>query len=227
MRSRLRTPQWTVGVIVAILAVLAVGVSSASAALPEFQLEEGLKFPAKFSNSTGALERMENTSGNVVVQCMGAATTTGQITSKTEVGKVVESWPNCKNSYGESIGTITSVALKGHLGYINKAKKEVGLELEVEAAGEEPVWTEFNGFFGDKVVQKGHLIGAIGPVNTPKTKQMKLTYEEEKGVQKITKFEGGPTGQQLHWTLLGETQNAGVRAKEIEQFSEGSVEIKA
>ncbi len=81
-----------------------------------------------------------HTSGGPVVECQNEAAT-GEATGTDEVGNVSVRFTGCTSfglpatSEGLAAGEIQTTALKGRLGYINKAKHEVGVLLEPAAAG--------------------------------------------------------------------------------------------
>ncbi|HTC60830.1 MAG TPA: hypothetical protein VK691_12035 [Solirubrobacteraceae bacterium] len=162
-------------------------------------------FPQKFSGETGT-PRLETSPGRKLV-CSGHTKLTGQFNGPTEVTNTVvtfekcrfEGFAACENSGTEIIKTKT---LTGKLGYISKSKEEVGLDFTGEAkTGSEPVWAEFTCSLLGKVSITGHVIGNITKphLNLPGETEFALSFDETKGVQTPSAFEGGPSGQQLHW----------------------------
>lgn len=124
-----------------------------------------------------------------------------------------EGQPCSSNFAGE--GEVTNLdqwfegeGMKGHLGWVNKAKQEVGLFITAfntksedveqrrllfaacQAGGPESVRNLEIG--GNKKGGNG-IIGLIGPVNTMTT-EYKLTYAQTKGVQDPSAFEGKSGG---------------------------------
>jgi len=131
------------------------------------------------------------TTTKIKITCQ-AATDHGELTGpKTDTEQITltgceSSGIKC-SSVGQAEGTIVTATLKSVLGYINKAKKEVGVDLEGISS---PVFAEFN--CGPvSVVISGSVIAKVTPVN-----KMTTTYSElfaaSKGKQKIEKFEKRP-----------------------------------
>ncbi len=91
------------------------------------------------------------------------------------------------NSVGDPSNTML-VILSGNDCYVNKANKEVGVDLSVT-----PLNIEVPAI-GAKIIIKGNVIGAFTPVNSSKTSGFALTFTQaSNGVQSITKCEGGIT----------------------------------
>jgi hypothetical protein len=118
----------------------------------------------------------------------------GELTSPTTEGKVVSVFSKCTSlgkvcaSPGAKKGTIETKDLSGSLGYLNKAKHEVGVDLKAESGS---VLAEFE-CEGLTVVVTGSVIGQITPVNTF-TKTSTTTFEvNAEKFQKYKKFESGP-----------------------------------
>jgi hypothetical protein len=123
----------------------------------------------------------------------------------------------CTSNFGENEGEVTNLdewfearGLKGHLGWIDKSKQEVGLFITAfntksenieerhllfaacKAGGPESVRNLEIG--GDKKGGNG-VIGMITPVNTMTT-EYQLAYDQEKGIQAPSAFEGKTGGLQ-------------------------------
>lgn len=134
----------------------------------------------------------------------------------------------CSSNFAEYEGQVTNLdqwfeeeGLKGHLGWVNRAKQEVGLFLTAfntksedieqrhllfaacQAGGPESVRNLEIG--GDKKGGNG-VIGLIGPDNTMTT-EYTLTYAQSGGVQNPPAFEGKSGGlkgsQEGVWLPLG------------------------
>jgi hypothetical protein len=94
----------------------------------------------------------------------------------------------CK-SPGAKEGEVKTAPLTATLGFINKAKNEVGLEVK---PSEGEVFAKFT--CGEVTVEiKGAVIGSIGPVNKLVELGSHFTTEfaQKEGKQAIKKFEGG------------------------------------
>jgi hypothetical protein len=174
--------------LVAVLALSAVGASAASAALPEFTPSTGVKLTG--TAGAGLLETVTGTK----VTCT-ASTNSGEITGVKTVSKVKVKFTGCEstgakcNTTGAAVGELVTEELKATLGYLNAAKKEVGLDFV-------PVGTKFIEFscgtalVGVKVT--GSVICRVTPVNV-KSATATVTCKQSKGIQEFTKFEGGET----------------------------------
>ncbi len=125
---------------------------------------------------------------------------TGLVESVKNVGAVHTSLTGCESGFSSctngSPGVIELHELKGTIGYVNAAKKEVGLRLEPTISGAE--YAKFScgttNFLFTRV-----LIGALTPVNVQQ-QTFKDTYAQTSASQAIQKFEGSL----LEETLLGE-----------------------
>jgi hypothetical protein len=172
--------------LVSAVALSALAATSASAALPEFRPP----FPKAFSSTSGktVLEtvkkfKMTCTSDRNTGEVTGPKTGTVVITF---VGCTIPGAP-CSN-VPETPGLVKTNTLVADLGYINKATKEVGLDL-------------FNGNLiaqftcgGVPVAVKGSVIGKLTPVNKIVNPPggFTLKFAQAKGKQKITHLEGEP-----------------------------------
>jgi len=111
-------------------------------------------------------------------------TSTGTILTEVELEKV-----KC-NSAGAKEGEVKTKPVTAELGFINKAKGEVGLE-ERPTTG-----TALATFTCAKttIEVRGGVIGSITPINKATTSEgLTETIALKEGKQAITKFEGGPT----------------------------------
>jgi hypothetical protein len=173
---------------------------------PEVQTKGGWEFLAVIAGekvpftSTSGEGTLETASGETV-KCK-EDTNEGEITGPKEVSKVVVKFKGCKatilgfikvacKTSGAGTEEIVTEKLKGHIGYLNKSKKEVGQELEPEGT----LFAKFE-CAGETVEVRGHVIGKLTPTDSM-TKTTTLTFEQSGGKQKYTEFEGGPSGQIL------------------------------
>lgn len=202
--------------LVAIIAMSAAMATSASAALPEFSPPFAKPFT---STSKGSLLQ---TVGGTKVKCT-ADTNVGEITAPT-TGLVTITFTGCKlgklfcNTPGTPPGMIVTGLLSMAIHYINKAKKEVGVDLE-EPAGA-PIMTFACGPAIRGVVI-GSVIGRITPVNKPviPSATFKLKFAQALGTQKVTKLEGGPIDV-LEATFGGPFEGAGLASTDLILFGE-------
>jgi hypothetical protein len=167
--------------LVAVLVVGVAGVSSASAALPEFKGETG---------------KITGTMGTAKMSALGASwaceqgTSSGEYLNSTTLANVGLTFKNCNKTQmecytHEKSSNNVEVALAGlqaKLGYLNKATKAVGLKFEMARNK-----CEDEDFGEQKYV--GNLIGSIGPVNT-KTKAFTVHLVVLAAKQEFTAFEG-------------------------------------
>jgi hypothetical protein len=171
--------------VIALVAVCMLGVlaSSASAAFPEFKVKSGdKKFPVTFTGSSSAVLF----TGPGIFNC-AASSISGEIVGAKEIAKVKmtftatptdDCFELCRQSSTEIWET---KELKGEVGYLSKAKFEVGLLLG-------PV----SGQFAECKLSKallGSLIGQLSPTNVPRS-SFTLTYKAASGKQAIKSFEG-------------------------------------
>jgi hypothetical protein len=191
--------------------------------------------PVTFTGEGGGV-RLE-WSGFRSENCNGLTSITGEFISRKHIANAVVTWTTCNNPYecgnNGAKETVTSEPLTGTLGYINKAKKEVGLMFGAEyTSGTKPTWASRLTCSSYGVTPLGELIVPITPVNA-KALKLKLTENGREGRQEVTQFEGGAANQQLYWKeLTQEPVPFSVRATaELERFTQGKgsleVEIKA
>jgi hypothetical protein len=205
----------------AVAAVMAFSGASASA-LPEFSAPFGKPF-----TSTSKASLFETVGGSKLM-CK-ADTNTGEVTGP-QSGVITITFTGCKltgipcNTPGMAPGTIATNLLTMTIGYINKANKEVGVDL-VEPFG--------GGFLnygcGPTLFAKvqGSVIGRITPINV-KVKPGKvftLHFTQSKGVQKPVKLEGGPVDV-LETSFGGPFVESGLMSTDKVKFGE-VVELKA
>jgi hypothetical protein len=198
--------------LVAMLALSAVGISSAAAALPEFQKEgKPLAETVKFT-SAGTEAFVETGGGSDTC----TASITGETKGSTEVAKVGIKFEKCKN--GWPCVAFEAKELKGKLGYIGKGV--AGLLLEPSS-----------GLFATCTAGsrrgefKGSVIGEVRPINKAGTK-FTLEYNETGGYQELTHFEGEALIHQLEANVNGTFADFGM-GYEPELVMSKTIEIKA
>jgi hypothetical protein len=201
-------------VFVAVVALFALGASSASAALPELKPAPTEAQPVTFTATTSAPTKMYQSNGQIM-ECAGTASISGEFINPKAIRNTVVTFTHCKlASYkcgNAEPETIKSAPLSGTLGYVNKAKQEVGLmfgaEFKHKPLEKPPIWAAavfcLAGGTGQKADLVGELISSITPVN----RQVKVgehfslvNQGSFSGIQEITKFEGGVENQQLSWS---------------------------
>ncbi len=163
--------------------------ASASAVLPEFSGP----FAKTFSSTSKA--SLFETVGGAKTTC-SADTNSGEITGP-QTGVVTIVFTGCKlkgiacNTPGAAPGTIATNLLSIRVGYINKANKEVGLDL-VPAAGARFLAYGCGTALFAKV--EGSVIGRITPINKLVTppKTFILKFFQTAGFQQFTKLEATP-----------------------------------
>lgn len=178
--------------LVAVFAVGAVAVASASAVLPEF---EG-PFPNGFTAKELGVGKVETVAGRTV-EC-GEAETSGSINAPKDALVKAILFKKCKSTAfgagncqtaGHAEGDVTTTALLALLGYITKPK--VGLLFEPESGVNFATFVCKTILGNENLTVKGTVICELTPVNT-KGKSFVLTCKQTKGVQSPTSFEGGP-----------------------------------
>lgn len=203
--------------VVGMLVVSAIGVATASAALPEFDGPFPIHFVAN-QLGTGTLL----TAGGREVSCSGGSTL-GFITSAKHVSVNSIIYTGCKSTSfgagecrsGATKEEIKSLALLGLLGYINKVNKEVGLLFEPSGGINHFASFECETFLGkEKLVVRGTVICHLSPVNTL-TKNYHLLCKQTKGVQEPLSFEGLATKDTL--------ETEGVSGPEVFGFEQSGV----
>lgn len=173
-----------------LVAVSGVGAATAASAsaLPEFTGP----FPKPFMSSS----KVSNlgTVSKKRVKCI-ADTNTGEVTGPN-AGHVTIRYTGCEsskfpcNSPGAGAGEVVTFPLTTTLGYVNRAAKEVGLDLANPAGAlvEEFQCANIRG------VVRGSVLGKITPINKPVKPPSKLTvkFVQKAGKQSIVEFAGGP-----------------------------------
>jgi hypothetical protein len=202
--------------LVAMFATSAATAVSASAALPEFSGPFSKTFTS--TSKTSVLE----TVGGIAVTCT-ADTNSGEITGP-QTGSVTIVFTGCKlgkvpcNTPGAAPGVIATATLGMKINYINKAKKEVGIDL-VEAAG-----APFMSYGCGPVLRGvviGSVIGRITPINKLVTPAEKFTlkFAQAIGVQKPLKLEGAPIDV-LETSFGGPFEQTGLASTDLILFGE-------
>jgi hypothetical protein len=173
---------------------------------PEVVLEPGGKYTAlKIEASSGGARTYVEWATGKSLECTSSEFKGHFINSKELEGKM--KWSECfggdryecfneKEVYeGRYIHSwIQSEELKGTLGYVNKAKKEVGIKLKGASS---EIWANNVNCLGSKFPLTGSLGGQMSlPVNTkiPTTKAFSIVYTE-KADEQVT----GELGGQLLW----------------------------
>jgi hypothetical protein len=199
-----------------VLGTSAALVTSASAALPEFTAP----FPKTFTaTSKGSLLE---TVGGKKTKC-SADSGFGEITGPQN-GFFTIIFTGCKlnkvpcNTPGLVPGAIATNLLSMKMYYINKAKKEVGIDM-VEAAG--LPFLEYG--CGTAVLARvqGSVIGKIKPKNklvTP-SETFKLVFKQSLGIQEVSNLEGGPIDI-LETSFGGPFETTGLKSTDQILFGE-------
>jgi len=226
--------------LVAVMAVSAMSVASASAALPEFKAN---KFPVAFSShnllpleptlhSTTAL-------GEKNVKCK-MSLDKGEILNAKLVAKVTvlytgcveEGTTNACTSTGEPKGAIVTSEIHGIIGYItgHLTEKLVGTELLPENTSSNNVFATFvcEGP-ASTVIVEGCTIGQASPINVSQPTGNLLFEELAGGGQKYTSIDGGshqPCVQTVTASILKLKGTGWIMDEEHEEFVE-PVELKA
>ncbi len=209
--------------LVATLVTLIVSVTAASAALPEFLGP----FPNKFALTSGKTT-LETVTG-LKVTCKKDAANGEVAGPKTD--SVTITLTGCVlnglvcNTPGVAAGEIITSPLLSTLGYINRAKKQVGDSLENPTGAP---FTQFICGSGLTITVTGSVIGRIKPVNTLITppKHFKIAFKQAVGKQKPTKLEGGPIDVLGVAVNGGPSEEAGLSSTETLTFATPT-EVKA
>ncbi len=120
------------------------------------------------------------------------------------------------NTPGVVPGSIATNSLSMRIYYINKAKKEVGIDL-VQAAG--APFMEYVCGSGLFARVQGSVIGKITPINklvTP-AETFKLKFAQTFGIQKIANLEGGPVDV-LETSFGGPFETTGLKSTDLILF---------
>src|SRR4029077_11943978 len=232
MRSMFRS------VLVALVAVFAIGVASASAALPEFVTTA---FPIHYSSKTGEviLQTTEShVKGDLTIRCK-ASESTGEITEAHSFKFIVNvrvAYTGCKvgttttacTSTGAATGEVVTNSLRAELVYTNKAAKEVGLVIKPEVAG--GAVAEYTcGVLIGKVKLSGAVVAKLPneQIGTSRT-SFTWNYREKAGIQELTEYEEGAVKVSafLTSTYGSLSEQTGEEGAETMTFS-NSVEVHA
>lgn len=205
-----------------VLVACALSASSAAAALPEFTGPFPKTFAAKSTKSVFA------TVGGRKTNCL-ADSGAGELTGPQK-GVIQLTFTGCHMGRipcftpGLPSGTIGTGTLAMQVGYINKAKKEVGADL-TEPAGL-PLVSYFCGT-GLRVYVIGSVIGKLKPVNKPVTpaETFLLHFAQTAGLQKPLNLEGEPPDF-LETSFGGPYEQTGFASADLLKFAE-VVELKA
>jgi hypothetical protein len=180
MKSRIRN----LGALtIAVFALLVIGAQAASAALPEFRTG-GAAVSFTSTSGAGTLE----TVGGRTVRC-NTDSNEGEVANAKEARNVVVRFFNCTAEGGLlNCGEIVTNPLNGTLYYLDKAKTEVGLDLEPESGGNFTTFT-CNGPFGieETLSVTGSVVGKITPINTL-TNTFELSLKQTGGIQQYTGY---------------------------------------
>jgi hypothetical protein len=205
-----------------IAAIVIPTAATASASLPEFSGP----FPKPFKATSGVVH--VETVGHTKAICK-AGTNVGEATGP-KTGTATLRLTGCEalglvcTTEGAAAGEIVSNPLTTTLGYIDQAKKEVGLSTEAASGG---TISEFK-CGGISVKESGSIIGRITPVDkqVKAGEPFKLKLKQAKGKQKPSAFEGGPTDVLMVSVATVPPEEAGVSDNIDVTFSEAG-EIKA
>jgi hypothetical protein len=164
----------------------------------KYELQEGIGKGKQFKGKGGsATLHTPAVGGEVTCKTFGD---TGFLTSPTTEGKVISTFSTCTSlgkkctSAGAKAGSIVTKSLSGQIGYINKSKKEVGVELHAEGAG---ALAEFT-CEGLEIVTTGAVIGQqTGDINTFNKTSTDTFAINGEGFQAVKNFEGGPNEELL------------------------------
>ena len=184
MRPIIRVAVWAVAVVV-------VGVMATTAQAAK---KKPITGPIKIVSSGGEAELKAK--GIATVKCKHFEAK-GVITApKTNEGVVTffecEALAQKCKSAGETTGTIQTYLLVAEIGWVSKAKSEVGLDFK--PGPENATLLAKFACAGDEFEVKGSVIGAIGPINEMGTesKQVFTGLPGEPYTQEIQNLEGKP-----------------------------------
>src|SRR4029077_9252403 len=232
MRSMFRS------VLVALVAVFAIGVvaaSSASAAAPEFVTAS---FPISYSGSSGEVTFQTAKKADFATIHCSASSERGEIDEAFDFKFLVHvhvRYTGCKSTEvhagpacttaGAATGEIVTNTLSAELVYTSKAAKEVGLVFKPEAAGGAVAEFSCGGIVG-KVKLSGAVVTKLASGQLGKAKTSFVwDYRQKAGVQEPTSYEEGSTKISAFLTTSSGEQ-VGEEATETLTFTD-SVEITA
>ena len=199
--------------VLAICVIGAVASASASAALPE-QVPASGKLTISSGASvfeTKAGEKVSCTKDSGSGEITGPKTSTATATFEGCSASLIGIKVKCQT--GAIEGNIVT-ELKNELAYINKAKKEVGLDSVLA----KELTIKCGTFETLKV--KGSTVCPVSPINT-KTKTLTLSCKQTKGVQSPTEFEN-EKGEKVK--DITETKGEGLKSFGFEQSGLTSTE---
>jgi hypothetical protein len=193
----------------------------------KYELQEGIGAKGKAFKGKGGKATLHTPAVGGEVTCKSFKDE-GHIATPTTENKVFSEFKTCESlgkkcaSPAAKAGTIKTNALAGELGYINKAKKEVGVLLKAETGS---VLAEFN-CEGLEIVTTGSVIGRqTGDINTFSKTSSNVFQVNGEGFQEVKNFEGGPT-HVLQSTINGSGPfESGQQAEALNKGEE--LEIKA
>jgi hypothetical protein len=194
----------------------------------KYELQEGIGAKGKAFKGKGGKATLHTPAVGGVVECKSFKDE-GHIATPTTENKVVSTFTSCTSlgkkctSPGAKAGSIVTKNLAGELGYINKAKKEVGVLLKPESG---TVLAEFN-CEGLEIVTSGSVIGTqTGDINTFSKSSTNTFAVNGEGFQVIKKFEGEATNHVLESLINGSGPfESGQEASALNKGEE--LEIKA
>jgi len=195
----------------ALVAIFAFSVASASAAQPVFygvaEMGGTPELPQKISGTLGAAF-LEGKTSKAKITCTGG-TATGEITGATKTKSNVTAFTGCETSglkcesTGAGEGNITTAALDGVLGNVTATVPAIRLFAPGEG-GKSPKTGALAKFkCGGELVNVeviGSVIGSLSGAQGAKVNEgkfaasTKLTFAETAGAQKYTKFLAGECG---------------------------------
>jgi len=197
-------------VVLALAAVFAFSVGSASAAQPVFygvaELGGTPELPQKISGTLGAAF-LEGKESKAKISC-SAGTATGEITSSTKTSKNVTTFTGCETGglpckSGATEGVIVTSALDGVLGNVTATLPGIRLFAPGEG-GKKPKTGSLATFTcaggAVSVVVSGSVIGSLSGASGTKVNEgkfagsSKLSFAEALGKQKYEKFVTGECG---------------------------------
>ncbi len=170
----------------------------------KYELEEwNIGSKASKTGKEGKTKAFKGKGGgaNLEIQGVGGLTCTksadtGEFTGPTTVGKIHVTFSGCllhshpcesTSPKASKSGEVITKPLKGVVGFISKAKEEVGIELSAEETYE----AEVN--CGElKLRVDGSVIGLVKPPYNHFTKELTLVFNQSGGIQNPEKFEEGP-----------------------------------
>jgi hypothetical protein len=158
----------------------------------KFEVQEGVGGEKLFKGKAGKTT-WHVPSLAAVMECKTAASE-GIVSTPTEESEVRLSFAGCSfigkhcTTAGQPLGTVLTEPLKGELGYLNKSKREVGIDFRAET-GTQMAKYECEGL---ERVLFGSLIGSqTGDINTFSTSSTWTFSVNGEGEQVLRSFEGG------------------------------------